>query len=366
MILKSKPFQFTLWIFLIFLIILIGREISFIFNPLVVLVKTIFLPVLVAGILYYLTDSIVTRLTKWRIPRTIAILLIFLGFALVILFTTLFLAPVLQRQLTSLINNIPKFINQLDLWFLEFKESPIFAHVEQFEIIQTLKEVDYVKVVDGLISGISQNVVSFIGSVANTVIILFTIPFLLFFMLKDGKKVNPKIISYLPEEYQDDVSNVLRDINDTIKLYIQGILLVCLFIGTFVYIGYLIIGLDYALLLASVALVTNIIPYFGPVIGTVPGVIVGLIASPLTALKVVIMIVIIQQVEGQLIEPLVMGKKLKIHPVTIIVVLLTAGNLMGIVGMILAVPTFAVGRVVVIHVYRYIKQLRQAQMNVQD
>ena len=93
--------------------------------------------------------------------------------------------------------------------------------------------------------------------------------------------------------------------------------------------------LDYALLLAAICMITNFIPYFGPVIGTVPGVIVALIASPLKALEVIIIMVAANYVENHLIAPLVLGKKLRIHPVTIIVVLLTAGSFGGLVGVIL-------------------------------
>lgn len=362
MLIKSKPFQVTLWIFIIFITVWIGQQISFVFHPLVVLVKTIFFPVLIAGILYYLTNSIVDWLVDRKLPRLAAIFLIFLLFVLILLFAILYISPILEHQLTSLVNNLPGFINQLDKQFQEFQESTIFAQIEQFEFFQTLSNIDYVKVVDRVVATISQNIVSFLGSVANFVIVLFTIPFILFFMLKDGKKLIPHVMAIIPVQYKNEVQEVLADLNETIRSYIQGILTVCLFVGVFVYIGYLIIGLDYALLLAAVALVTNIIPYFGPVIGIIPGVIVGLISSPLTAIEVVVMVFIVQQVESQLVGPLVIGKKLKIHPVTIIVLLLTAGSLGGLLAIILAVPTYAIGKVIIVHAVAFIRKIKTVDL----
>lgn len=137
--------------------------------------------------------------------------------------------------------------------------------------------------------------------------------------------------------------------------------MVCLFVGVSVYIGLLIIGLDYALLLAAVAMVMDVIPYFGPVLGTIPALIVGLMVSPWTALKVLIMVVVIQQLESHLVSPMVLGKKLNIHPVTIIVILLTAGSMAGVLGLVLGVPIFAVSKVLVTEMVKLVRDIRQGE-----
>lgn len=141
----------------------------------------------------------------------------------------------------------------------------------------------------------------------------------------------------------------------------QGLIVVCLFVGVSVYIGLLIIGLDYALLLAAVAMVMDVIPYFGPVLGTIPALIVGLMVSPWTALKVLIMVVVIQQLESHLVSPMVLGKKLNIHPVTIIVILLTAGSMAGVLGLVLGVPIFAVSKVLVTEMVKLVRDIRQGE-----
>lgn len=356
---KSKPFQITLWILMVFLIIWILQHIGYIFHPVQVLVKTIFFPFLVAGILYYLTISIVDWLTKFKIPRTLAILLIFIVFILLILFAILYLSPILQRQLTGLITNLPRFLTEFNRRLQELQDSTIFAEFEQFEFFQNLSKIDYVKLVDGLIATISQNIWSFLGSVANFVVVVLTIPLLLFYMLKEGSSLTPKIVGFFPEQYQGEAKTVLSEMNETIRSYIQGMVTISLFIGIVVYLGYLIIGLDYALLLAAIALITNIIPYFGPVLGTIPGVIVALFISPLKAAEVVVIMVVANYLENHLVAPLVLGRKLSIHPVTIIVVLLTAGSLGGITGVILGVPAYAILKVIATHTYTFTRRFIQ-------
>ncbi|HHT36570.1 MAG: AI-2E family transporter [Candidatus Wallacebacter cryptica] len=359
MLYKSKAFQITLWILMIFLIIWVLQYIGYIFHPIEVLIKTIFFPFLVAGVLYYLTISVVDWLEQFKIPRTIAILMIFVVFILLILFAILYLSPILQRQLTGLITNLPRFLTEFNRRLQEFQESTFFAEFEEFEFFQNLSTIDYVKLVDGLIATISQNIWTFIGSVANFVIVSLTIPLLLFYMLKEGSSLTPKIVSFFPEQYQGEAKTVLSEMNHTIRSYIQGMVIISLFIGGVVYIGYLIIGLDYALLLAAIAVITNIIPYFGPVLGTIPGVIVALFMSPLKALEVVVIMVIANYLENHLIAPLVLGRKLSIHPVTIIVVLLTAGSLGGIGAVILGVPAYAIVKVIATHTYSFTKRLIQ-------
>ncbi|HHX01201.1 MAG TPA: AI-2E family transporter [Firmicutes bacterium] len=339
------------------MIIWIAQHIGYIFQPIIILIKTIFFPFVVAGFLYYLTISIVDWLTHWKVPRTIAIILIFVVVGLLLLFLILYLAPILQTQLTSLIANIPRFITELNRRLQEWQESTFFAEFEEFEFFQNLSGYDYAKLVDGVIATISQNLWTFLGSVANFVMVALTIPLILFYMLKEGSQLTPRMVDLLPEQYQGEARNVLAEMNETIRLYIQGMVVVSLFIGVMVYIGYLIIGLDYALLLAAICMITNFIPYFGPVIGTIPAVIVALIASPLKAIEVIVIMVIANYVENHLIAPLVLGKKLRIHPVTIIVVLLTAGSFGGLVGVILGVPAYAILKVIVTHTFSFTKRL---------
>ena len=348
---RTKAFQTTVWLLLIAMIIWLVNQVAFVFRPVVILITTIFLPVLLAGILFYLTDPIVTQLEKWRIPRLAGIIIIFVLIGGILIGSILGLIPVLEVQLSSLARNIPSFLRQLDAYSVEFQESTFFSRFEQFEFFRRWSNIDFIAVVDGILDSITQNFFGLIGSIANLAIALFTVPFLLFYMLRDGHKFPVAVARFVPARYKEDVTTIVGKIHLTLSSYIQGVMVVCLFVGVFMFIGLKIIGVEYALLLAAVAMFTDIIPYFGPIIGSIPALVVGLIASPFTGLKVLILIIIVQQLESQLLSPIIYGKKLQIHPVTIIVILLTSGSLAGLVGIILAVPTYAVAKVFVTHMY---------------
>ena len=343
---RSKGFQLTVWAAVVVFIVAILKEVAFVFHPLVVLITSVAFPIVVAGILFYLTNPVVEFLTRLKIPRTFAILLMFfLSFGL-LLGLVLVLIPMLIQQVQSLIDNLPRLLTELDRVVREFQETTAFSRAEQFEFFRRWSRIDFSLVLDNIVDALLQNILFYLGSIANFAIIVFTIPFFLYYMLKDSSRLSKNIAGAFPAAHQEAVKQMFSEVSQTLSSYIQGVLIVSVFVGTFVYIGYRIIGLDYALLLAAVALMTNVIPYFGPIIGTVPGIIVGLIASPWTAVEVLIMILIVQQVESQLIAPQVYGRKLKIHPTTIIIILLTGGNLAGLLGIILAVPTYAAGKVV--------------------
>ena len=125
----------------------------------------------------------------------------------------------------------------------------------------------------------------------------------------------------------------------------------CLFVGTFSAIGYSMTGIPYALLVGLFAGITNIIPYLGPYIGLMPALFLAFSKSLPTVFWVIVVCIVVQQLDGNLVYPNVIGKSLHLHPLTIIIILLVAGNIAGLLGMILGVPLYAVTKVVVKFVY---------------
>ncbi len=184
---------------------------------------------------------------------------------------------------------------------------------------------------------------------------IVTVPFVLFYMLKDGPKLLPNIKRMLPDKQADVIGDLLVKMSDTIAKYISGQVIECLFVGTFSAIGYGLVGIPYALLIGIFAGITNIIPYLGPYIGLVPAIFIALSMSFKEVILVIVVCVVVQQIDGNLVYPNVIGKTLDIHPLTIIMILLAAGNIAGLLGMILAIPLYAVSKVVVTYVYDIIK-----------
>ena len=194
-----------------------------------------------------------------------------------------------------------------------------------------------------------------IGAVTSITMTIVTVPFVLFYMLKDGPKLLPNIKRMLPDKQADVIGDLLVKMSDTIAKYISGQVIECLFVGTFSAIGYGLVGIPYALLIGMFAGITNIIPYLGPYIGLVPAIFIALSMSFKEVILVIVVCVVVQQIDGNLVYPNVIGKSLDIHPLTIIMILLAAGNIAGLLGMILAIPLYAVSKVVVTYVYDIIK-----------
>lgn len=356
----GKFFRIGYAIIIIFLIIYLGTLIDFIFTPLVVLVKTLFAPILLGGILYYLFRPFVNLLSK-KIPRGLSILILYLS--AIAFFTTLivFIGPEVRKQVNNLVDNLPYFVNEVRVWVLQLQQYEIVAKLQESEMFELEELVTrFSSFINNFVSQLGSNIASFIGFITNIVMIIIIIPFVLFYMLYEGDKIPKNFIKFFAKKHQGDVQKILHDMDHALSSYIQGQIIVSVCVGILCYIGFLIIGLDYSLILALIIMFTNVIPFIGPWIGTIPSVLVGFFFhSPLMALLVIVVIVIVQQMESNIISPQVMGKKLSIHPLTIIFLIIVAGRFAGFLGLILAVPTYAVGKVIVSHAYRLWK-LRKA------
>ncbi len=177
-----------------------------------------------------------------------------------------------------------------------------------------------------------------------------TVPVMLFYMLK-GIKTNAGAAKIAAAGHADQTMDILAQMSETLSHYIGGQVIECLFVMTFTSIGFSLVGLKYGLLLGIFAGMCNIIPYVGPYIGVLPAVIVAIGTSLVEVITVLVVTVIVQQIDGNFVYPNVIGRTLKIHPLTIIIILLVAGNIAGLMGMILGVPLYAVVKVIVENIY---------------
>ncbi|MGM8215121.1 AI-2E family transporter [Bacillaceae bacterium W0354] len=351
---SGKWFRIGYGIIIVMIIIYLATKIDFIFKPIFVLIQTLFTPIIIAGLLYYLIRPLVDFLAK-KMPRPLAIFLVFLTGLGIMTALVIVVYPEMEKQINNFSENLPDYIDTVNTFLLNVQNSDWFARIspEQDAITEWLRNLE--GRLDDILATLTTQITKYVAIIANILIIMVIVPFILFYLLKDGEKLPKRVLGFIPEKYRIDVDNILDDMDDALSSYIQGQVIVSVCVGVLIYIGYLIIDLPFALILAALALVTNFIPFIGPWIGTAPGVIVGLLHSPFQALLVVIVAVVAQQIESNLISPQVMGRKLRIHPITIIFLLLFAGRFGGIVAMIIAVPTYAVIKVIVSHTYRIIK-----------
>ncbi|WP_078544090.1 AI-2E family transporter [Litchfieldia alkalitelluris] len=358
--LKSKVHFWTLQILLVLLIVYVGSRVSFLFQPIIVFSSTLFLPILIAGILFFIFNPIVKLLEKGKAPRAIAILVLYLLFISLIIVLGSLIGPVVSEQITDFIRNSPRYAAAIQGYVIQLSEEPWFTWIMTQEYVSINEiEAGFLNFVATIPDNIAASIGQVLGVVTNITLIIITVPFILFYMLKDGHRFSETVVKFFPNSYRSEVLVILKDLYVTLSTYIQGQVIVSLVIGTGCFIGFLIIDLKYALLLGMIIAITNIIPYVGPFIGAAPAVVIGLLDSPTKALLAAIVVLIVQQLDGNVLSPLIIGKRLNTHPLTIILLLIGAGSFGGIIGMILAVPTYAVIKAVVLHVVRLVRLRRK-------
>ena len=355
--LNNKFVLFLLVLLLIGINIFVLSKISFVVHPLAVLIKTIVLPIILSGILYYLLNPLVDIMEKRKIKRGWSILVLYLLIAGILTVIIVTVIPVLRTQIMGLIANFPIYSESVRQQFENLTGSELYNQIQ--ESVNLNSQEWWGTATEKATEILNQTwtrVGGFLGAFTEIVLSIVAVPFVLFYMLKDGKKLPFKILSFLPTKSRSGILHVLQDINHQISSFIRGQIIVSFCIGILLYIGYMIIGLDYALILAIIASFTSIVPYLGPAIAITPALIVALVTSPVMLLKMVAVWTIVQLIEGKFISPQIMGKTLKIHPITIIFVILTSGNLFGVVGVLLAVPGYAVLKVCASHIFEWFKE----------
>ncbi|MBF2392542.1 AI-2E family transporter [Listeria marthii] len=355
----ENKFVLGLLIFLLVALdIYVLTKISFIFDPLMVILKTVAAPIILAGISYYLFNPIIDWLEKHKWKRGWAIALLYLVIIGLIILLFSFVIPAVKDQIVSLFKSFPGYWDQITQKFDEFSRSSLFDQIKDklntnmSDIMKTVSTKG-TSVINSAISSIG----SIVGTVTEVILAIVTTPLVLFYLLKDGKKLPDFLLKMLPVNGRAHTRQVLGEANHQISSYIRGQIIVSLCIGILLFIGYLIIGLPYALTLAIIAACTSIVPYLGPAIAITPAIIIAIVTSPWLLIKLIIVWCVVQLLEGKFISPQVMGKTLKVHPITILFVILVAGNLFGILGVIFAVPGYAVLKVIVTHVFIWFKRV---------
>ena len=294
-------------------------------------------PFIYAAVFAYLLNPLINLLERRGIKRfwssLLTVLIIFFG---LIAFFSVFI-PTVVSDVTTVIRRLSLNIGTLRRLFDE-----AVAVVEGW-FGGTLGVEDRLSdMLNAGISALSAGLTRILGSL-NSLIDIFLIPVITFYLLKDKDLLLRDISATLREPQRGRIQEVGRGINRLLSGYVKGKLLISFFIGVFTGLGCLLIGLPNALTIGIVAGLFDLIPYFGPYLGGALPILIALIGpTPIKALWVVILIVIIQQVESNLITPRVLSERVGLHPLVVMFSVLFFGSVMGIPGMILGVPIMAV------------------------
>ncbi|GBG93791.1 membrane protein [Ligilactobacillus salitolerans] len=346
-------------VLLIALVILTLSKMKWIFSPLLVILNTVALPLILAGVFYYILNPLVDWCEKkFPIKRVWVVTMIFIILAALLAWGIGSLIPLVQKQITDLLENWPEYWQKLEDFVLGlFSASGVKDLQNKLSSFNSeLGNLFKPGKAAGLLPQSLNSISNIISRVASVAISIVTFPLVLFYLLKDGHNLPDYLVGFFPNRYRLGLKRVFKNVNTQLSNYIRGQLGVAFFVAVMFWIGYLVIGLKFALLLGIIAGLLNLIPYLGSFLAMVPAVAVGLFTSPFMLIKVLLVFVIEQTLEGRLVSPLILGNSMKFHPLTVLFVLLVSGKILGLVGVILGVPGYAVLKVLVSTYFDWFKR----------
>lgn len=345
-----KKNSYIYWIFrlsivlLIFVSVFVLIKLDAVWEPMLNVLGTILVPFFIAAFITYLLHPVVEKLHELKVPRPIAIIVIYLLFFGGLGYGLYKVLPYTIQQLKDFTSNLPEYVDLYKTVTEDFYKQIDYlpeAFHEQVNTMLTSLEETLATIITGLLDLTKKLVSSFI--------LFAIIPFISFYLLKDFDLVKKSVWYLTPRKMRRSGKRLLGDIDESLGNYIRGQLLVALIIGVCAWLALWLAGMKYPLLLGIIIGLTNIIPYFGPILGAVPAMIIALTISMKMVIIVIVIIFALQFLEGNLLSPLIVGKSLHMHPVIIIFALLIGEAVGGIFGLILAVPFFAVLKVVILH-----------------
>lgn len=342
----SSFFQYAFTTLLVLLIILVFYHVTVFLEPFLDFISILFAPIVISLLFYYILRPIVQFCEeRYSIPRVVTILCIYVLFFIGLVLFVSYIVPVLINQLSDFVNfsskNWEKINRNSDSLFFNSFKGYFDAEIKQ-------KMLSFAQ---QLTTALSRNLLDFIAFLTRLATILATIPFIVFYLLKDDKNFMLTLFKGVREDYGREIRKILHNMDLALSNYITGLVMASSIVGGMLFIGYLVIGLNYALILAALAFIFMTIPFFGPFLSIIPALFVGLATSSWMALKVAIVFAIVQQTDANCISPQIIGQRLNIHPLTIILLLLAAGTLYGLPGLFLVTPLYALAKVLIRGVY---------------
>ncbi len=286
------------------------------------LILDVILLLFVAFILVSALYPAVHQLEQWKFPRFLAVFLVFLATLFIIISLLALGFTPLIRQTTNLSAKLGETVTQL-----------LRANLVDKSII------------NDEMTNLSHQILGYTLDIAQNLISLVSVIVLTFYLLLDKEKIEGLIASFFLHN-QPKARNFLQRLEEKLGAWLRGQLALSLLVGLLVYIGLVILGIQYALPLAIIAGLMEVVPVIGPLISAIPGVLIGLTVSPFLAVLVAALYFAVQQVESHVIVPQVMQRAVGLNPILVILAVTVGGRLLGISGALLAVPIAVVIQVV--------------------
>lgn len=304
------------------------------------LVREVLLTFFLGALLAYLLFRPVCYIEKKGLKRVWAIIVLYLGVAAILGIILALAVPGLVRELSKLAELYPQYAEQAQ---------QMAGRIDQINAPEQLSQVIN-KNLGKIESYIYQALNSFLSGFYNflgKILALIFSPILAFYIMNDWEKIRESFLNLFSPRARHEITMISHQIDNVLIEFIKGHLMVAAFVGSGIGISAALIGVKFPLLIGILSGVTNLVPYFGPILGGMPAIALAASESFRLALYMTIAIVVIQQLESNLITPKIIGDKLGLHPLVIVFALLAGGKLLGIWGMLFAVPITAILKVIV-------------------
>jgi predicted PurR-regulated permease PerM len=311
-------------------------------------VRAAIVPFVLGIVLAFILEPAVRFFERRHVPRLVAILIVYAAVGLLAAVMLLELVPVFVRQLTILADTLPRLAAQVEGFLLEIQ-----ARYAQAGLPPQVRQIldDAVGRAETRLLSFIQTILSGLFGAVSTMLTLLLAPFLAFYLLRDRDVIRGWFVSAMPVSTRGDTLLAVAEVNQVVAGFIRGQLLVAVMVGVLVGLATYLIGLPFSAILGVIAGVTNIIPYFGPVIGGIPAVALALLDSPGLAVKTVVALFLVQQIDNLFITPRLVGRGVGLHPLVVVFSLLAGAEIFGLVGVLAAVPVVALGRIILRHVF---------------
>lgn len=290
-------------------------------------------------------DPTVDYFEKKKVPRSVSVIAIFIILISLLVFFISQLIPLVATQLIDLAVSLNNFVNNIstngfsDLPFGSRLQPVLNNFIEQIDkdlIVSQVKH--YLETIGGQLQSFAGDTFAVIKAVFNGIFNFILVLIITFFLTVDEKGVNGFLISLFPSKHASYILKKTEAVKIKIGYWLRGQIILMFVMFALSLIGLLILGVDYALTLAMMVGIGELIPVLGPLLSGIPAVLVGFNESAWLALWIIILYIVLQQLEGHIIVPLVMKKVIGLSPIIIIISMLIGFSTLQILGMIIAIP----------------------------
>jgi predicted PurR-regulated permease PerM len=322
----------------------------------VVLYRTreVLTPFLIGAAIAYTLNPLVDSLERRGAPRVAGIVIVYAFVLLVLALILVYLIPATTRQLERMSEDFPARVRSLELFVTNLYEK---YHTAPFP--ETVREPldSIIKQWEALLASAVSRTISATVGLLHQLPNLVLAPVLAFYFSRDKDEICRKVMSWVPAKNREEISNLIGEIDAVVGGFVRGQLLVAAIMVGLLSVGLWLTGIEFWFPIGVAAGILDVIPYFGPILGAIPAVIIALLESPLRAVYVVIVFVVANQIESAVLTPRIVSGYVGLHPLTVIFALLVGAYMLGLWGMIIAVPV--AGMVKVVARYAWLKLVTQ-------